>query len=337
MRSVSGGLLARIAHGPAAGGRRRDVPAPQPTGPAFGDAGPDLASRRRGGARVDPAPSRMAYRARRAWRRAWVRRAVGRGLPAAIAAALLAVWLGDGEEFRVLGERWAAIRAQVEARPEFAITAARIEGAGPALEPAIEAALPPLPSSTLSLDLGALRDALASMPPVARVDVQATGGVLSVRVAEHRPEALWRAGDGLHALDAEGRMLRTVASRTAHPDLPLIAGEGADRAVAEALALHGVAGPLGPKLRGLVRVGERRWDAVIEDGLRIMLPERDAVAAFERAAALEAAEDLTGRDLTHLDLRDPSRPVLRLGRAATAQMARVLAAERAGEPLEEDQ
>jgi cell division protein FtsQ len=105
--------------------------------------------------------------------------------------------------------------------------------------------------------------------------------------------------------------------------------------VAEALALCAVAGPLAERLRGLVRVGERRWDAVIEDGPKIMLPAHGAVAALERAAALEAAEDLTGRDVTHLDLRDPGRPVVRLGQAAKLEMARALEAERSGGPAEE--
>ena len=288
--------------------------------------------------RVDPAPSRTAYRARRAWRRTWVRRLVRRGLPGAALAGVLALWLGDGEEVRAVAERWAAIRAQIEMRPEFAVTTARIEGAGPALAHAIEAALPELPSSTLSLDPEALRVALAEVPAVASATVRfAPEGVLLVRVVEREPVALWRGPGGLRALDVEGRALRSLETRTAHPDLPLIAGEGADRAVAEALALHEVAGPLEPVLRGLVRVGERRWDAVIEDGPRIMLPERGAVAAFERVAAWEAAEDLTGRDATHLDLRDPSRPVLRLGRAARAEMARVLEDERAGTSPRDDE
>jgi cell division protein FtsQ len=79
-------------------------------------------------------------------------------------------------------------------------------------------------------------------------------------------------------------------------------------------------------------VGERRWDAVLREGPRVMLPEAGAVAAFERAAAWEAAEDLSGRDITHLDLRDPARPALRLGRAAREELARALAEERAARP-----
>lgn len=288
-------------------------------------------SPRRPPRRHDPAPSRLSYRARRAWRRPWVRRAVLRGGPVVALAAALALWLADGEELAAVEARWDALVERVEARPEFAVTGARIEGAGPELAAAIEEALPSLPSSKLSLDLDALQATLAAMPAVAGAETRvARDGVLLVRVEERRPVAVWRSARGLHALDGEGRALRGLPDRAARPDLPLVAGEGADRAVPEALALHAVAGPLGEDLRGLVRMGERRWDAVLDDGLRIMLPQKGAVAALERAAALEAAEDLTGRAVTHLDLRDPTRPVVRLARTAEAEMARVLAEERAG-------
>lgn len=298
-------------------------------------ARPRLALTRRvvEGAPPDPAPSRLAYRLRRAWLRPWVRRTALRGAPALVLVAALAAILADGEEIAALGARWASLRAGVEARPEFAVVEARIEGAGPDLEPALRAALPPLPSSSLRLDLEALREALAALPPVARAEVRvAPGGVLSVRVEERAPAVAWRGPSGLHALDAEGRVLRALPSRAAAGALPLVAGEGADRAVAEALALHAVAGPLAPKLQGFVRVGERRWDAVLREGPRVMLPETGAVAALERAAAWEAAEDLSGRDVTHLDLRDPARPALRLRPAARAEMARLLAEARAGRP-----
>ena len=294
---------------------------------------PKLALTRRVDRPRDPAPSRLGYRLRRAWMRAWVRRAATRGLPALVLALALAAWLGDGEEVERLRERWEELRAQIEARPEFAVTEARIEGAGPQLEPLLRAALPALPSSSLRLDLEAVRAAMAELPPVEHVEVQVMPrGVLSVRVEERRPALLWRGPDGLTALDVQGRALRRMPSRSGRSDLPLIAGEGAERAVPEALALHAVAGPLGPKLRGLVRVGDRRWDAVLDGGLRVMLPEEGAGAALERAAALEAAQDLTGRDLTHLDLRDPDRTVLRLEPRSMAEMAARLADERAGPP-----
>ena len=261
--------------------------------------------------------------------RRWVRRAVIRGLPVLAAAGALAAWLGDGREVAAAREGWAELRREIEARPEFAVSEARIEGAGPALLPAIRERLPALPTSSLRLDLEAVRAEVVALAPVAGAELRVVpGGVLSVRVEERQAAAIWRGPEGLVSIDAQGLPIRPLASRTARADLPLVAGEGAGAAIAEALALHEAAGPLAPRLRGLVRIGERRWDAVLAGGARLMLPERGAVAAMERAAAL----DLGDRDVTHIDLRDPARPVARIGAASRPALALALAAERAGPP-----
>ena len=114
----------------------------------------------------------------------------------------------------------------------------------------------------------------------------------------------------------DGPGAATLLERSARADLPLIAGWRANNRVDEALAILAVAGPLGPRIRGLVRVGERRWDLVLDDGPTIMLPESEPVLALSQVLALDAAEDLLARDLTHVDMRDPRRPTLRLNRTA---------------------
>ena len=82
---------------------------------------------------------------------------------------------------------------------------------------------------------------------------------------------------------------------------------------AEALALIDAAGPILPRLRGLERVGERRWDVVLDRGQRIKLPADGALQALERAIALDRAQDMLARDIAVVDLRHAARPVVRLG------------------------
>jgi len=117
-----------------------------------------------------------------------------------------------------------------------------------------------------------------------------------------------------------------IDSRLRRPDLPLIAGTGADRQVPEALALLGEARPVAERVRGLVRVGERRWDLVLDRGQVVKLPEAEPVAALGRVMALNAADDLLKRDLTVVDMRDGRRPMLRLTPHAVAELARLRAA-----------
>ena len=116
-------------------------------------------------------------------------------------------------------------------------------------------------------------------------------------------------------------------------DLPLVVGEGAREALGEALALTEAAAPLATRVRGLVRMGERRWDLVLDEGQRILLPEEDPVRALERVLAIDSAQDLMGRDIAVVDMRNEARPTIRLNPAAAAAF-RSLAEVRARQQTE---
>ncbi|MFD1808525.1 cell division protein FtsQ/DivIB [Gemmobacter lanyuensis] len=91
---------------------------------------------------------------------------------------------------------------------------------------------------------------------------------------------------------------------------------------AEALQIVAAAEPIVPRLRGLVRVGERRWDVVLDRGQRILLPANNPVRALERLLALDKAEDLLNRDVLTVDLRSQQRPTLRLAPNALRALRR---------------
>lgn len=279
----------------------------------------------RTGGRRDPAPSRLRYRMTRIWLRPGVRRAVNFGVPMAV--GVLAAWTLMAE-FDLRGrsaEVWAAARDAVIEQPRFTITEIAIPDVSPDLAEQIRiAAFVPLPVSSLEVNVGLVRTRVESLAAVERARVRAlASGVLEIRAIERVPVLVWRAPSGLELLDKDGVRVAEVDSRLRRPDLPLIAGEGADRHVPEALALLDAALPVLPRTRGLVRVGERRWDLVLDRDQVISLPETDAVAALERVMALHAAEDLLGRDLSVVDMRDPRRPMLRLNEHAAAELIRL--------------
>ncbi|MEO0682733.1 MAG: cell division protein FtsQ/DivIB [Pseudomonadota bacterium] len=167
--------------------------------------------------------------------------------------------------------------------------------------------------SSLALDLKALREAALTTPGVAAADISVrAGGVLAVAVRQRAPALAWRWGGQLHLVDRDGIVIGPLARRADRPDLPLIVGEGADRAAPEALRLWRRAAPLHPRLRGLVRRGERRWTLVLTSDQRVHLPADDPETALKRLLALDAGDDLLDREVTDVDLRDPERPTLRL-------------------------
>ena len=268
----------------------------------------------------DPAPSRLSYKANRLWLTPGIRRLTQIGLPVLLLAALVGGYLANPDNRNAIVAAVAETRRSIETRPEFMVTLMAVEGASPVLADTVRKLLPvDFPVSSFDLDLEEMQERIAALDVVETVDIVIRpGGVMEVNVTEREPVLVWRRTGALELIDATGHRVATLTERAARPDLPLIAGWRANAAVGEALEILAAAGPLAPHLRGLVRVGERRWDLVLDDGPTIMLPEAEPVAALEQVLALDASEDLLARDLSHVDFRDPRRPTLRLSRAAVA-------------------
>ncbi|MCV6592490.1 MAG: cell division protein FtsQ/DivIB [Silicimonas sp.] len=266
----------------------------------------------------DPAPSRLAYRLNRLMLRPVVRRFLRYGLPVLAVSAGVAFWASDQDRRDGAMDRIAEIRRQIEERPEFMVRLMVVEEATSDVAADIREVLSiDFPVSSFDLDLDGLQEAVEELDAVADASVRIrSGGVLEIEVAERKPAVIWRDGEGLRLLDATGHRVAPVAARTKRPDLPLIAGQGANEAVGEALQLFATAMPIRNRLRGFLRVGERRWDVVLDRDQRIMLPEQDPVTALAKAIQLDVAQDLLERDITVVDFRTPHRPVLRLGLTA---------------------
>ena len=100
-------------------------------------------------------------------------------------------------------------------------------------------------------------------------------------------------------------------------DLPLFAGDGAKYFIFEALDIYKVADPISDRLRGLRRMGERRWDMILDRNQIIQLPENEPINALKRILALNSTQNILARDVETIDMRDTSRPILRLSDVAT--------------------
>lgn len=264
--------------------------------------------------RRDPAPSRWAYRMQRVMLTPYLRALLRVGLPTLAVLAAVGLYLADeGRRAGIVGV-FTDLREKFESRPEFQVTLASIEGCSPELAEAVRARLNlNLPKSSFDLDLEAARARIEGLDAVKSAELRVrSGGILQVLVTERTPVAVWRTEAGLTLLDDTGHRVAGLHARTDRPDLPLLAGEGADHATAEALALVAAAGPLVPRIRGLVRMGDRRWDIVLDRDQRILLPAEDPIRALERLLALDHAQEILARDLLAIDLRNDARPTLRL-------------------------
>lgn len=274
--------------------------------------------RRSSNERRDPAPSRLSYRMERLWLTPYFRFFIRVGVPVLFVVAVGGVYFGDAGRREAVAEKFADLRGQIENRPEFMIKLMSIDGAsGPVADAVRGMVTVPLPASSFQLDLEAMRATIEQVDAVesAKLIIK-PGGVLAVTITERKPAVLWRTEASLEMLDATGHRVATLLDRAARADLPVIAGVGAEENVAEAIAILAAAKPILSRVRGLVRMGDRRWDMVLDRDQRILLPEAAPAQAVERIMAIDAAEELLARDLAVVDLRNPDRPTLRLSAAA---------------------
>ncbi len=271
-------------------------------------------SRAQANIRPDPAPSRLSYRFQRMMLTPLFRFGLRVVLPFTVMATATWMFFNDQDRRDHVSMLVDDMRTSIVERPEFMVQTMAIDGASDSVAEDIREVLPiDFPMSSFDLDLDAMKDTITGLSPVKSATLRVRkGGVLQVNVVERKPVLVWRLRDGLHLVDTEGYVVAQVAHREEYNHLPLMAGEGADSHTNEALALMKAAGPLGDRVRGIVRMGERRWDVVMNRDQRIMLPEVGAVAALERVVALSQVQEMLERDLSVVDMRLGERPTIRI-------------------------
>ncbi len=267
------------------------------------------------GGRRGPGPSKFIYRLRRAWAKPLTRNAVLVYLP--LGALAVAGWrvVADDAMRGQIEAYVAALAERVAARPEFAVKGVVVTGGSAALNAEVKRTIGVIPGmSSLKLDVEELRLRIEALGAVKRATVQFDPqGILGVGVVERIPAALYRRPDGtLVLLDDGGVEIGPAGPRADHPSLPVLLGEGAAARVPEALELIAAASDILPRLRALVRVGERRWDFVLDRGMVIKLPQHGAVEALSRVMALHYGDELLDRGVAVVDMRVPERPALQM-------------------------
>lgn len=273
----------------------------------------------------DPAPSRLGYRYQRLMLTPGFRGTVRIGVPIILIMSIIGSWYSKPENRAEFATSIEDAKQTFQQRPQFMVQTMNLTGGDLAAMTEVAALLPSeFPVSSFDLDLEKIRADIEALDPIKSASVRVgQAGALEVRLNPRVPVALWRDGATLRLIDDDGIESGQIATRADRLELPLIAGDGAEDNIAEALHLFAAAGPLIERVRGLVRMGERRWDMVLDRDQRILLPAEGAVAALDRVIALNDAQDMLNRDVAVVDMRNAARPTLRMNEEAADALRRV--------------
>lgn len=131
-----------------------------------------------------------------------------------------------------------------------------------------------------------------------------------VKITERTPLALWQNDGVLSLIDTGGKVL-SQENLERFQTLPLVVGSGAPEGARTILDLIESTPPLRNRLAAAIRIGERRWDIKLTNGLVVKLPEQNVDLALRRIADSQSREGLLDRGLVAIDLREKDRMILR--------------------------
>ena len=273
-------------------------------------------------ANIDPAPSIISYRLMRLMLIPRLRLILTLGIPSLIIfCGTLILFLNINVHENIEALKKDLKRALVE-RPEFMIKVASVDGASDELAHEIREIMPlNFPVSYFDLDIKYLHKVLNDIPAVASAAIKVTvSGVLQINISERIPAFIWRKDDVISVIDEKGEFIRLATSRLDYPELPLVIGEAANLSIADISSLMEDNQYFLDQVRAFVRVGERRWDLVLDNNLRIMLPQAEFLAAFDRLMLMSESGSLFSNQLSSIDMRLVERPTVRVGAASVDRL-----------------
>lgn len=130
--------------------------------------------------------------------------------------------------------------------------------------------------------------------------------VISVAVVERKPAALWQNKKKLYLIDEEGFQIEQAA-QSSWQRLPLVIGEGANTEIRPLFALLETNPEIAAKVKSATRVGGRRWNLRLGNGIEVRLPEKSPEAALAILSDLQKNKRILEKSINAIDLRIPEK------------------------------
>lgn len=222
-----------------------------------------------------------------------------------IAGGAGAVWIGDSGA----GDKLVALAT---ARAGFRIAEIEVKGVNETSRVDVLTGIDlGVERSLFAFDVHAAREAAMKLPWVADARVSKSyPDRLLIEITERKPFALWQSRGEVRLIERSGKVITAFEERFA--GLPLVVGEGAAAHAAEIVMAAARFPKVAERVVAFVRIGDRRWNLNLDNGLVVMLPEGPEAGQLAELDRMRAQENLFERDLVRVDMRLRDRLVLRL-------------------------
>jgi cell division protein FtsQ len=134
---------------------------------------------------------------------------------------------------------------------------------------------------------------------------------LHIALVERVPLAFWQRQGKLVLIDRDGTVI-TGDRLERFPGLIVTVGEDAPRHAAALLDMLATEPEIAGRVVAAIRIGGRRWNLHLDNGIDVQLPEEKPQDAWAQLAQLERSSRLLARDVQVVDMRLPDRLVVRV-------------------------
>ena len=260
-----------------------------------------------------PRPSKIRYRLERVWLRLWFRKLtlyLSLTLVFLIFCLFISVYSSD---LIKLKEYKNHLKNYIFERPELSVSKLEIKTANLDLVNQINAILKlSFPINSINLDINNLQKIINKIDSVESSNIRINdSGVLLVEVIERKPVAVYREQDELSLIDIKGYKITNIFSRSDRKDLPLIVGTEGNYQVKEALEIYQLLSANINEIRGLIRIGKRRWDIIFKNNKRIKLPEKNPKRLLSKFLSSDKSYLISSNNFSIIDLRFTNKIILR--------------------------
>ena len=256
--------------------------------------------------------SRVNYRLERLWLTPIIRGFIRYGIPVFLIIIICCAYFSKSDNLDIFKVSWREFRENIKNRPEFLINLIKIDGVNHRISNEIRSVMNlDLPISSYDFDLENIKSKVQLMNIVETANLFIADNIIHVEILERKPSIIWQNNDSLEILDANGISISSVNSRDKHLNLPLIAGQGANKHVKEALFIYHHNLIFSEQLIGLVRVGNRRWNMDLINNRRVMLPSEGVNKALKKMIELNLVYEFSSKNFNVLDFRNINRVIIR--------------------------
>ena len=260
-----------------------------------------------------PRPSKIRYRLERVWLRPWSRKLIlYLSLTSVFSTFCILIFLYSSDWIKLKGYK-NYIKNYIFERPELSVSKLEIKTSNLDLANQINAILKlSFPINSIKLDINHIQKIINEIDSVETSNVRIKdSGVLLVEIIERKPVAIYRENDDLALIDLKGYKINNIFSRSDRKDLPLIVGTEGNYQVKEALEIYQLLSINLNEIRGLIRIGKRRWDIIFKNNKRIKLPEKNPKRSLRKFLSSDKSYLISSNDFSIIDLRFTNKIILR--------------------------